>query len=48
MLNCPKNCVSQFCKTYLTLYSYNTNTGQPVPDLTKGGFKKEAVITPKS
>ena len=39
------NC--KFCKTYLTLYSYHANTEQPIPDPTKGIFKKEAVITPK-
>ena len=48
ILNCPKQATNQFCKTYLTLYSYNTNTEQPVPDPTKGGFKKEAIITPGS
>ena len=47
LLNCP-NGTSRFCKTYLTLYSYNTNTKEPVPDPTKGVFKKEAVITPES
>ena len=47
LLNCPKDASSQFCKTYLTLYSYNTNTKEPAPDPTTGGFKKEAVITPK-
>ena len=48
ILNCPKEATNDFCKTYLTLYTYNTNTEQPVPDPTKAGFKKEAVITPKS
>ena len=47
LLNCPKDDTSQFCKTYLTLYSYNTNTKEPVPDPTNGVFKKEAVIAPK-
>ena len=48
LLNCLKDANSKFCKTYFTLYSYNANTEQPVPDPTKVGFKKEAVITPKS
>ena len=48
ILNCPKEATNKFCKTNLTLYSYNTNTEQPFPDPTKGGFKKEAVITPDS
>ena len=46
--NCPKDATSQFCKTYLTLYSYNTNSERPVPDPSRGVFKKEAVITPES
>jgi len=46
--NCPKVDTSQFCKTYLTLYSYHAKAASPVPDPTKGMFQKEAVITPKS
>ena len=48
LLNCPKKDTGRFCKTYLTLYSYNTNSEQPVPDPSRGGFKEEAVITPES
>ena len=46
--NCPKVDTSQFCKTYLTLYSYHAKAASPAPDPTKGMFQKEAVITPKS
>jgi len=48
LLNCFYVDTSQFCKTYLTLYSYHANTAQPLPDPTKGMFQQEAVITPKS
>lgn len=47
LLNCPKESISKFCKTYLTLYSYHANTAEPALDPTKGMFHKEAVITPK-
>jgi len=46
LLNCPKTESSRYCKTYLTLYSYHSNTKEPLP--TNGMFQKEAVITPKS
>ena len=46
--NCPKVDTSQFCKTYLTLYSYHAKAASPAPDPTKVMFQKEAVITPKS
>jgi len=48
LLNCPITGTSKFCKTYLTLYSYHTDTKEPPPDPTKVMFQKEAAITPKS
>ena len=45
LLICPKDS-SRFCKTYLTLYSYHTDSKDPVPDPTKVVFQKEAVIKP--
>ena len=45
LLICLKDS-SRFCKTYLTLYSYHTDSKDPIPDPTKGVFQKEAVITP--
>ncbi|XP_078374592.1 ephrin type-A receptor 4-like isoform X1 [Oculina patagonica] len=46
LLNCPTNVSSQYCKTYLTLYSYHADTKNSIPDPTKGVFQKETVITP--
>ena len=48
VLNCHKTVSSKYCKTYLTLYSYHTNTKEPLPHPSNGMFQKEAVITPKS
>ncbi len=48
LLNCPLTGISRYCKTYLTLYSYHADTKDPVPDPTKGVFKKEMVIKPKT
>ena len=45
LLICPKD-TSRYCKTYLTLYSYHTDSKDPIPDPTKGVFQKEEVITP--
>ncbi|XP_078374584.1 ephrin type-B receptor 1-like [Oculina patagonica] len=45
LLSCPTN-AGPHCKTYFSLYSYHTDTKNPIPDPTKGGFKKETVITP--
>ena len=45
LLVCPKDS-SRFCKTYLTLYSYHTDSKDPIPDPTKVVFQKEEVITP--
>ncbi len=46
LLNCPRAATSRYCKTYFTLYSYHTDTRDPIPDPTKGVFQKETVITP--
>ncbi|XP_078374442.1 ephrin type-A receptor 4-like [Oculina patagonica] len=43
--SCPTN-ASPYCKTYLNLYSYHTDTINPIPDPTKGGFQYETVIWP--
>ena len=45
LLICPKD-TSLYCKTYLTLYCYHTDSKDPIPDATKVVFQKEAVITP--
>ncbi len=46
LTNCPTTATSRNCKTYLTLYSYHTDIRKPVPNPTKGVFKKETVLTP--
>ncbi|XP_078355574.1 ephrin type-B receptor 3-like, partial [Oculina patagonica] len=46
LLNCPTTATSRYCKTFLTLYSYHTDTKDPVPDPTRGVFKEETIIKP--